>query len=210
MYDQSKQSELIRFAGVDAGSIVIDVYPGDGDWTRLFSDIVGPEGRVFSFVPAEVADFKNDPVGRMQTLAKEPGRENVEAVSANLVAMPKVTRPANVLWLHLFYHDLHTALIQKKGATAADFNRAVYERLKPGGFYVIVDHAAAAGAGAGDAQSLHRIDPASVRGEVEAAGFVLEAESSMLANKDDPHSIKVFDPSIKGETDRFAYRFVKP
>lgn len=210
MYDQSKLSELIRFARVDAGSSVIDVYPGDGDWTRLFSDTVGPEGRVTSFVPAEVAHFKNDPVGHMVALAKEPGRDNVEAVSADLVAMPEVTQPADVLWLHLFYHDLHAALIQKKGATAVDFNRAVYERLKSGGHYVIVDHAAAAGAGTSHAQSLHRIDSASVREEVEAAGFVLEAESSMLANKDDPHSIKVFDPSIKGETDRFAYRFVKP
>ncbi|MHA6684766.1 class I SAM-dependent methyltransferase [Mesorhizobium sp. A556] len=210
MYDQSRLSELIRFARVDAGSTVIDVYPGDGDWTRLFSDIVGPEGRVTSFVPAEVADFKNDPVGQMKTLAKEPGRENVEAVSADLVAMPEATQPADVVWLHLFYHDLHTALIQKKGATAADFNRAVYERLKPGGYYVIVDHAAAAGTGTNDTQSLHRIDPAFVRAEVEAAGFVMDAESTVLANKDDPHSIKVFDPSIKGKTDRYAYRFVKP
>jgi predicted methyltransferase len=94
MYDQSKQSELIRFARVDAGSTVIDVYPGDGDWTHLFSDVVGPEGRVYSFVPAEVAHFKNDPIGRMRTLAEEPGRENVEVVSADLVAMPEVTQPA--------------------------------------------------------------------------------------------------------------------
>jgi len=210
MYDQSKQSELIRFAQVDVGSTVIDVYPGDGEWTRLFSDIVGPEGRVYSFVPAEVAHFENDPVGRMRALAKEPGRENVEAVSADLVAMPKATQPADVVWLHLFYHDLHTALIQKKGAAASDFNRAVYEQLKPGGSYIIIDHAAASGSGTSDAQALHRIDPASVREEVEAAGFVLDAQSTMLANTDDPHSIKVFDPSIKGETDRFAYRFVKP
>jgi predicted methyltransferase len=209
MYDQPKLSELIRFSRVDAGSTVIDVYPGDGDWTRIFSDIVEPEGRVYSFVPAEVAHFKNDPVGRMQALAKEPGRENVEAVSANLVALRDVTQPADVLWLHLFYHDLHTALAQAKGATAAAFNRAVYEQLKPGGFYVIVDHAAATGAGTSDAQSLHRIDPASVRKEVEAAGFVLDAEGTLLANKDDAHSIKVFDPAVKGETDRFAYRFVK-
>ncbi len=208
MYDQSKLSEVIRFARVDAGSSVVDVYPGDGDWTRLFSDVVGPEGWIYSFVP-EVAHFKNDPVGRMRTLAQEPGRENIEAVSADLVAMPEATQPADVLWLDLFYHDLHTALIQDKGATAARFNRSVYERLKPGGFYVIVDHAAAAGAGTSDTQSLHRIDPASVREEVEAAGFVLDAVSTILANKDDPHSIKVFDPSIKGETDRFAYRFVK-
>ena len=209
MYDQSQLSELIRFARVDAGSTVIDVYPGDGDWTRLFSEIVGPEGRVYSYVPAEVAHFKNDPVGRMRALTKEPGRENVEAVTANLVAMREATQPADVLWLHLFYHDLHTALMQAKGATPAHFNRAVYERLKPGGSYVIVDHAAAVGAGTNDAQSLHRIDPASVRAEVEAAGFVLDAQSTMLTNKDDPHSIKVFDPSIKGNTDRFAYRFVK-
>ena len=210
MYDQSKLSELIRFARVGAGSAVIDVYPGDGDWTRLFSDIVGHEGRVTSFVPAEVAHFKTDPFGRMRTLAKEPGRENVEAVSTDLVAMPEVTQPADVLWLHLFYHDLHTPLMQARGATAGDFNRAVYERLKPGGSYVIVDHAAAAGAGASDAQSLHRIEPASVRAEVEAAGFVLDAESAVLANTGDSHTIKVFDPSIKGETDRFVYRFVRP
>ncbi|CAN5302559.1 class I SAM-dependent methyltransferase [soil metagenome] len=210
MYNQSKQSELIRFARVDAGSTVIDVYPGDGDWTRLFSDVVGPEGRVYSFVPAEVAHFKNDPVGLMRTLANEPGRENVEAVSADLIAMPQVTQPADVLWLHLFYHDVHTALMQARGATAADFNRAAYERLKPGGRYVIVDHAAAAGSGTSDTPSLHRIDPASVREEVEAAGFVLDGESSAVANKEDPHSIKASDPSIKGETDRFAYRFVKP
>src|SRR5258708_37672275 len=145
MYDQSKQSELIRFARVDAGSTVIDVYPGDGDWTRLFSDVVGPEGRVFSFVPTEIADLKPDQVSRMQTLAKEPGRENVEAVSADLVAMPEATQPADVLWLHLFYHDLHTALIQARGPTAAPFTRPAYERLKPGESSGIRDHAAAVG-----------------------------------------------------------------
>ena len=210
MYDQSKQSELIRFSRVEAGSTVIDVYPSGGDWTRLFSDIVGPKGRVFSFVPTEITDVMKDQFGKVQALAKEPGRENVEAVSADLAAMPKVTQQADVLWLHLFYHDLHTKLMGAKGATAADFNRAVHERLKPGGFYVIVDHATAAGAGTSDAQSLHRIDPVSVRKEVEAAGFVLDEESTMLAKKDDPHSIKVFDSSIKGKTDRFAYRFAKP
>jgi predicted methyltransferase len=210
MYDQSKQSELVRFARVEAGSTVIDVYPGGGDWTRLFSDIVGAEGRVYSFVPAEVAHFKNDPVGLMRNLADEPGRGNVDAVSADLTAMAQVTQPADVVWLHLFYHDLHTPLMQTRGATAAAFNRAVYDGLKPGGVYVIVDHAAGAGAGAGDAPTLHRIEPVAVREEVEAAGFVLDTQSALLANEDDPHALKVFDPAIKGETDRFAYRFIRP
>src|SRR3546814_5112062 len=126
----------------------------------MFSDAAGPEGRVYSFVPAEVAHFNNEPVGRMRTLAKEPGRENVEAVSADLLALPEVTQPADVLWLHLFYHDLHTALIRARGATAADFNRAVYALLKPGGAYVIVDHPAAPSTGPGDPQTQPRIDPA--------------------------------------------------
>jgi predicted methyltransferase len=210
MYDQAKMHELIRFAQVRAGSTVIDVYPGDGDWTRLFSDVVGSEGRVLSFVPTEIAAVKDGQVGQMRTLAGEAGRENIEAVSSDLVAMPEVTEPADVLWMHLFYHDLHTKLVQAKGATAADFNRAVHKRLKPGGSYVIVDHAAAPGSGTTDTQALHRIDPAFVRAEVEATGFVLDAQSTLLSNKDDPHAAKVFDPSIKGKTDRFAYRFVKP
>src|ERR1700761_2262403 len=105
MYDQSPLSELIRFARVEAGSTVIDVYPGDGDWTRRFSDVVGTDGRVYAFVPAEGAHFKNDPVGRMQALAKEPGRSNVKAVSGDVVALSAVPQAADVLWLHLFYHD---------------------------------------------------------------------------------------------------------
>ncbi|MES2256564.1 MAG: methyltransferase domain-containing protein [Pseudomonadota bacterium] len=209
MYAPSKLAELRQFARVHAGSTVVDVWPGGGDWTRLFSDIVGPGGHVHSFVPAELAHFKNDPIGQMRALAKEPGRENVEVTSADLVALPEDSQSLDVVWMHLFYHDLHTALLQSRGATPASFNRAVYERLKPGGFYIVVDHVAATGTGASNAESLHRIDPAAVRKEVEAAGFMLDAESTVLANKGDPHSIKVFDPSIKGETDRFAYRFVR-
>src|SRR3546814_18339441 len=140
MYNQARQAGLIRFARVDAGSTGIDVYPGDGDWTRIFSDAAGPEGRIYSFVPAVVAHFNNDPVGRMRTLAKEPGRENVEAVSADLLAMPEVTEPADLLWLHLFYHDLHTALIRARGTTVADLTRAVTQHTTPGGYNLTLPH----------------------------------------------------------------------
>src|SRR5260370_17271052 len=116
--------------------------------------------------------------------------------------MPYVSELAAVRWFRRSDHDRQTKLFHARGATAAHFNRVVYERLKPGGSYVIVDHAAAVGAGTSDAQSLHRIEPASVREGGEAAGFVMDAESSMLANKDDRHSIKVFDPSLTDETDR--------
>ena len=151
------------------------------------------------------------PIGVARSVvSREKAAEYTLTTLRFLYELPQGPEPVSASYKGFFYHDLHTALIQKRGATAADFNRAVYERLKPGGFYVVVDHAAAVGTGTNDAQSLHRIDPASVREEVEAAGFVLDAESTILANKDDPHALKIFDPSIKGETDRFAFRFVKP
>jgi len=209
MYDQSKLSELIRFARVDAGSTVIDVYPGDGDWTRLFSDIVGPKTGLQ--LRAGRDRPREERFGRPHADAREGAgprerRSRLGGPRSDAGGHPTSGCPMAAPVLPRSPHRL----IQARGATAAHFNRAVYERLKPGGSYVIVDHAAAVGAGTSDAQSLHRIEPASVREEVEAAGFVLNAESTMLANKDDSHSIKVFDPSIKGETDRFAYRFVKP
>jgi predicted methyltransferase len=201
---------LTQFAQIGEGSAVIDVYPGEGDWTRLFSAVVGTGGKVYSFVPTEISDLKKDMVDSIRKLAEEPGRDNITVVSADLVKLEEVRQPVDVVWLHLFYHDLHTELIQKRGATAAAFNRAVFDQLKSGGVFVIVDHAAASGAGESVTQSLHRIEPPSVRQEVEAAGFVFDEESALLAREDDAHTIKVFDPSIKGKTDRFAYRFVKP
>ena len=216
MYDQSKLSELIRFARVEAGSTVIDVYPGDGDWTRLFSDVVGPKGRVFSFVPTEVAHFKNDPVGRMRTLAKEPGRGNVEAVSADLVAMPEVTQPADVLWLHLFYHDLHTAMMQKKYATAADFNRAVYERLEA---RWVLRHPWTTPPPPGRARATPSrciadrpcVQFAARRWRRPASSLDACAEHHAPGTRTAMRTrSRCLIHSIKDETDRFAYRFVKP
>jgi predicted methyltransferase len=82
--------------------------------------------------------------------------------------------------------------------------------LKPGGLYVIIDHAAAAGSGTSAANTLHRIDPDAVRREVEAAGFVFEGSSDVLRNPADPRTANVFDPAIRGRTDQFALKFRKP
>jgi len=187
-------ANISEFARVRAGSTVVDVFPGKGDWTRTFSDVVGREGRVYSFVPTEVAHLTSGPAGSLNA--------NVEVLKADLLELPS---SLDVVWLSLFYHDLHTPLMQARGATADSFNRAVHARLKPGGYYVIIDHV-----GVGDGSpSLHRIDPAVARAEVERAGFVLDEESRALANPADPHTAKVFDAAIKGKTDRFAYRFRK-
>jgi predicted methyltransferase len=86
----------------------------------------------------------------------------------------------------------------------------VFDALKPGGIYLIIDHAAAAGSGMRDTDTLHRIDPAIVKKQVTAAGFVFDGESKLLANAGDDHSKPVFDQSIRRHTDQFIYKFRKP
>jgi predicted methyltransferase len=210
MYDKEVLNELLRFAEVKEGSTVVDVYPGAGDWTRLFAGVVGPEGLVVSFVPTEIADIKPEQAHDMETMASEERLGNVHVASADLVTLADTVDAVDLVFMHLFYHDLHTALIQRRGATPFAFNRAAFNALRPGGSFLIIDHAAAAGTGTSDAPTLHRIAPAAVLAEVQAAGFVLVGESSILSNRTDSHAAAVFDTSIKGETDRFIYRFAKP
>jgi predicted methyltransferase len=89
-------------------------------------------------------------------------------------------------------------------------NKAVYDALKPGGVYIVLDHVAEAGSGVRDTNTLHRIDPAAVKKEVLAVGFTFEGENNTLRNPADPHTKNVFDPSIRGKTDQFIYKFRKP
>ena len=211
MYDSSKLSELSQLARAHAGSTVMDVWPGSGDWTRLFSDIVGPEGRVYSFVPSELAHFKSDPVGHMRALAKEPGRENVRVISTDLVALPEILCNQRMSCGCTCSTTISTPPSSRPEAQPqpASIEPSMSDSSLVGFTSSLTMFEAATGTGTSRAESLHRIEPAVVREEVETAGFVLDAESTTLANKDDPHSTKVFDPSIKGETDRFAYRFVR-
>jgi predicted methyltransferase len=201
---------LVTFAEIKPDDTVMDVWPGGGYWTRIFSKVVGPRGKVYAYVPEEIAGFKFDPLGVAKAVAAEPGRGNVVAISDPLASQPppQYRNTLDVVWTFENYHDLHNKFM--KGADVDGFNRAVFMLLKPGGYYVIADHVAPAGTGLADTDTLHRIDPAAVRAEVEKAGFVYDGETKVLANPDDPKTALVFDPSIRGKTDRFVYRFKKP
>ncbi len=203
-------ADLIAFMGVKRGMAVGDVWPGRGYWTRIFSVLVGPKGTVVSYVPAEITDMKSDPMKIINAVAAEPGRGNVTVLSDPLAspAADKDKNSLDVVWTFENYHDLHNPLL--KGASVEAFDKAVYDVLKPGGYYVIGDHAAPAGSGFANTNDLHRIDPAALRAEVEKAGFIFDGESKVLANPDDPRTAKVFDPALRGNTDRFVYRFRKP
>jgi predicted methyltransferase len=203
-------AELVSFSKVKPGDVVMDVWPGGGYWTRLFSPVVGAKGKVYAYVPDEIKAFKTDPVAIAKAVAAEPGRGNVEVISDPIAQQPAPSafNTFDVIWTFENYHDLHDSFM--KGASVDAFNQAVFKLLKPGGYFVVVDHAAATGAGLNNTEDLHRIDPATVKAEVEKAGFVLDAESTLLASPADDHTLKIFDPAVKGKTDRFMLRFRKP
>ena len=197
-------AELLAYSGVQEGSVVVDWIPGGGYFTRLFSDVVGPAGKVYAWVPKEIEDAHD--IGK-DALAVAAERKNVETVIEPLNGPTKIAN-VDVVWTSQNYHDLHTSFM--KGADVAAFNKRVYDMLKPGGYFIVVDHVAAEGSGMEAPEELHRIDPAIVKQEVEAAGFQFEGESFVLRNTDDQHDLMVFDEKIRGKTDQFVYRFKKP
>ncbi|MBV8340868.1 MAG: class I SAM-dependent methyltransferase, partial [Gammaproteobacteria bacterium] len=198
--------ETLRFSGVKPGDVVADYVSGSGYFTRLLLSVVGPQGHVYSVEPSTVLKY----------VAKElPEIEALTATHPNLtvsVASPmegtRFPQKLDLFFIAQNYHDMHDKFMGPVDIGA--FNAAVYKALKPGGIYLVLDHVAASGAPADVTETLHRIDPAVVRREVEAAGFKFDGESRVLANPDDPHSLGVFDKSIRGHTDQFIYRFRKP
>ncbi len=200
-----KPADMVAFAGLAPGMKVADVIPGTGYFTRVFSATVGPQGKVYALVPSVVVKSHPTALSAMQALAASPGYGNVVVIETGDGAHPP--EPLDVVWTAQNYHDLHN--IPQPGAVAT-FNKGVFAMLKPGGEYVIIDHVAPAGSGAGDTKTLHRIDPATVKSEVVAAGFVYDGSTDVLRNPADPHTARVFDPSIRGHTDQFAYKFHKP
>jgi predicted methyltransferase len=202
-----KPTAMLAFAHVKAGETVIDMLPGSGYFTRLFSDAVGPKGKVIALVPEALVARKPEAGTVMQAVAAEPGRGNVQVVIQSLKTLAPAGS-ADLVWTSQNYHDLHSPTLPPE--TIAGVNKAAFEALKPGGLYVVLDHTAASGSALRDVATLHRIDPAVVKQEVTAAGFVFDGASDALVNPADDHSKKVFDPSLRGHTDQFIYRFRKP
>jgi predicted methyltransferase len=202
---ERKPAEMLAFAGVKPGMVVIDMLPGGGYFTRIFSTAVGPTGKVVGYVPDEMFSGRPKSLDAINAIAAEPAHKNVEALHDPALA-PGPQNIADVVWTSQNYHDLHNV----PGLDVVAFNKVLYGIVRPGGVYIVLDHAAPAGSGLTDTNTLHRIDAATVRKEVEAAGFKFDGESKVLANPADTRTLKVFDPSIRGHTDQFVLRFRKP
>lgn len=200
-----KPAEMLAFAQVKPGQVVIDYIPGKGYFTRLFSAAVGPQGAVYADMPQFLLDkFKGRPLPPSVTLEAGYGNVHDEVAPGATLNVPV---KADLVWTSQNYHDVH---IMGGAAGTAELNKAVFNALKPGGYFVVLDHAGAAGQDDATMAKLHRIDRALVVKEITAAGFVLDGESQALANPADNHSLNVFDTAIRGKTDQFILRFKKP
>jgi predicted methyltransferase len=193
--------EIVAFAGVKPGDTVIELIPGGGYFTRLFSKAVGADGKVYAVWPTEY----DESTDKLQAIADAYG--NVEILKQSAAALSAPAQ-ADVVFTSQNYHDYPDKFMGP--VDLATFDKQVYDALKPGGVFVVVDHAAESGSGLRDTETLHRIDPDIVKQQVEAAGFKFAGESDVLRNPADDHTLKVFDKSIRGHTDQFVYKFVKP
>ena len=203
-----KPAETLAFAGVKPGDVVADYIANSGYFTRLFSSVTGPEGRVYAVELNEIISFPNVAKSYAGLRTWAQARPNVTITTVPAARPLAFPRKLDVFWISQNYHDLSDKFLGPKDVAA--FNRQVYAALKPGGFYVVLDHSAAPGSPEGVTETLHRIDVDRVKREVTAAGFVLVGESSLLANSADHRTANVFDASVAGHTDQFLLKFARP
>lgn len=200
-------AELLSFSGVKPGDKVVDLIPGSGYFTRVFAKAVGPKGRVFMLWPDEYAREAASDVVASHALAKDARYGNVTVVQQPAAAFA-TPAPVDLVFTVQNYHDYPDKFMGKVDPVA--FDKQVFKALKPGGVFLVADHAAEAGSGMRDTDTLHRIDPAIVKSQVTSVGFVFEGESGVLRNPADDHKKLVFDKAIRGHTDQFVYKFRKP
>ncbi|HEY0625907.1 MAG TPA: methyltransferase [Allosphingosinicella sp.] len=202
-----KPAEVLKFLGLEKDDRVFDWLSGNGYYSEIMARAVGPKGAVIAWNPA---GFLGEETTKRWAALRS------RAPNASLMRTGAVTLAPESLdftMLHMVYHDAYWES-EKFKFPRMDPNallRDLYVATKPGGIVGVVDHVAAPGGDTREVvEKLHRIDPATIKADFERAGFVLEAESDLLRMSGDDHSKNVFDPEIRGKTDRVVYRFRKP
>lgn len=204
-----KPAEVLAFLGLKPGMSAADIMTGSGYWAEIMANAVGAKGRVTAFEPAQ---FYADPEEQKVWKALTDRRQDIEFVRYPFEGFSAGDRRFDFVMISLNYHDLYwqSAKYQIPRTDPAAFLKALLVSVKPGGIVGVIDHAGPAGDTRAIVDKLHRIDPATVKADFAAAGFKLEAESPLLANPADNREKLVFDPAIRGKTDRFLFRFRKP
>lgn len=199
-----KPGEILAFSGIRPGDTIVEIAPGGGYYTALLSRVVGPSGKVYAVDSERLHEYMPSLREMYTKYIEADPRDNVEYSSQRLDAL-ELPQGVDQVWMVQFYHDTIWLEVDR-----AAMNKAFFDALKPGGVYLVIDHSAMPGASNAVTKDLHRVDPATVRAEIEAAGFVRAGTSDVLANSDDPLDDSVFDEARRGRSDRFVWKFVKP
>jgi predicted methyltransferase len=194
-----KPAELLALTGIHAGAKVAEMLPGGGYFTRIFSKVVGPQGVVYAWVPAPANG--RDAGAAVRTLAADPNYPNVKV--ATLDPATPLPEKVDLVWTSLNYHDMRN----RPNADLTPTNKMVFDALKPGGLYMLIDHAAKKGAT--DSATLHRVDAELVKQDVTSVGFKLVQESDLLRHAADDRT-KAAHSVDRGKTDQFVLLFQKP
>jgi len=204
-----KPAEVMEFFGIAPGMDVLDMFSGGGYYTEMLSNVVGEEGSVIAHSNQAYAQFVGEEATNRYANNRLP---NVEILMAENDALEMPDGAFDVVMMILAYHDIYY-ISPENGWPKIDgpsLIAEIFHALRPGGFVAVVDHYASAGSPGQTGNTLHRIDPQIVIDEMQAVGFVLEAHSDVLRNMDDDHSLHMGAPEIRGNTDRFVFRFRKP
>jgi predicted methyltransferase len=206
--ENRKPAEMLAFAGITPGKVVVDLLPGGGYFTRIFARAVEPGGRVYAYI-SNAADARlksqgKDPDNQFADLKQTYKTLGVIHGDLNEFVTPELV---DVVWTSDNYHDLHNAGLK---TDIAKLNQQIFKSLKPGGTYVIIDHKAPDSAADDVTDKLHRIQEGRTKTEVEAAGFKLVAEGHELDSRSDDGSKRVQDSDVRGRTNQFMLKFQKP
>jgi len=205
-----RPAEVLRWLGLRRGDRVLDYFAGNGYYTEIMARAVGPEGSVTGW---NTPFFAGRPQIRDALAAVRQRQPNTAFFASPNTALSFPEGAYDFIMLHLVYHDAYweSAQFNLPRIDPNSVTQALFRATRPGGIVAVIDHVAAPGRETrAEADATHRILPETVRADFERAGFVFDGESELLRNPQDDRSVNVFNPSIRGRTDRFVYRFRRP
>ena len=194
---------MLALAGIEPNMTVIDLMAGRGYYTEILASAIGPEGRVLAQNNAYVIErFAAGPLQERLSRMQAP---QVQRHDAELDDLGLESNSLDAALMVLFYHDTYW-----QGVNRRQMNQQIFDALKPGGIFTMVDHHAETGSGSRDVKTLHRVDADMVLSEILTAGFVLAGRSDLLNHPEDDRARNVFEAGTRGKTDRFIFLFRKP
>jgi predicted methyltransferase len=204
-----KPAQVLQFLGLRPGMHVLDLFGANAYWAEIMAPVVGPKGHDTVWAPTQFYSDKT----KASFAAFADKHPNVSIVVSPFEAPELPKNYADFVILNDNYHDTYWQSdkykIPKMDPNA--FLKAVYASMKPGAVIGVIDHVASPNSDTrSTVEKFHRIDPNVVKADFKRAGFVFVKSSNLLRNPADDHSLLVFDPKVRGKTDRFVFLFKKP